>query len=108
VNVHLNDLNERLARTESQIAHLWARNKALLSCLAEYPVTRYGTSDNYTIPFYNNQLSNAGTAPGYFNDYNWYAQFFQYLGPTQSGDTVDHWFLRDTCTPSVFGPPPAP
>jgi hypothetical protein len=49
------------------------------------------------------------TAPGYFNDTNYGAQAINdILQQTQPSWSVDYWFIRDACSPSVFTRPPAP
>lgn len=108
VNKHLNDLNERLTAVESQLKGLRKRNRTLNSCLAEFPVTKQTTYDNWDYP-YNDGSTNNNPYPQYYNSYSSQSQPIpDILQQTQSGWSVDYWFVRDTCGAGVYVRPPAP
>lgn len=105
---HLNALDARLraqgvllARARTDIAALKSRNLKLAACVTEKPFTRYGSSDNYTIPFDSN-------GDGNYDSYNWYGQAFSMYDQTHQGDSVDLWVLQDGCSTAAYGRPPAP
>lgn len=101
VNIHLNQLNERVHALEVRVASVQRRNKLLRTCIAEYPISRETTYDNYTVPFDSN-------GDGNFDSYNWESQEIDYLSQTPQNNGVDSWILRDTCATAVFGRPPNP
>jgi hypothetical protein len=116
VDKHLNALDARLRNQGAQllaarkhVATLRARNQRLNACLGEFPTTKRDMYDNWYYPFYNSNLTNAATAPGYFNDYTYGGQFTPgMLEQTQNGWGVDIWMVRDTCDPATYNRPLAP
>lgn len=109
VNKNLTSLTLRVNALATRVAALRKRNRTLNTCLAEYPVSKQTLVDNYYYPYYNDQLANAATAPGYFNDYDYEGQSSPgILGETQSGNSVDVWMVRDTCATSAYVRPPSP
>jgi opacity protein-like surface antigen len=102
VNDHLNTLDSRLRRLSNRVEHLRARNRLLLTCIVEYPVSKNTTYDNYA-------YGSDSNGDGNFDTNNFVSQpISDYLHQTQSGQSVDLWIVRDNCSPSVFNRPVAP